>query len=91
MILARIRCITCHCSWQLALLALGGTWTLLESIKNLKRGNLLEIGAKSPASSAPGNDGRRSFSTKERLVVNAKRPQKGVVFLEKGAFSAFSR
>ena len=47
------------------------------------------FGRQSPASSAPWNDGRRSFSTKERLVINAKSPQKGVVLQEKGAFSTF--
>ena len=41
-------------------------------------------------SGAPWNDGGRSFSTKERLVVYLKHVQKGVVFQEKGACSSFS-
>ena len=41
-------------------------------------------------SGAPRNDGGRSFSTKERLVVNQKSQRKVAVFQEKSAFFTFS-
>jgi hypothetical protein len=59
--------------------------------KNSKPGKGSKNAARTHLSTAPWNDGRRSFSTKERLVINGKSPQKGVVFQEKGAFSTFSK
>ena len=46
--------------------------------------------AESPASSASRNDGGRSFSTKERLVIYQKRQRNAAIFEEKSAFFTLS-
>ena len=59
--------------------------------ENLKPQKNSKNAPRTHLSTAPWNDGGRSFCTKECRGVYTKNVQKGVVFQEKGAFSPFSR
>ena len=62
----------------------GWAWTLLGSRK------MLENGDESHLSSAPWNDGERSFFTKERHSVYIKNVRKVTIFKKKDPFFAIS-
>jgi hypothetical protein len=50
---------------------------------------MLENAAESHLSSAPRNDGGRSFSTRERLATEAEKMQKTSIFQKKAHFFIF--
>jgi hypothetical protein len=71
--------------------AFTGTGVDVDSVweqKKLKatQSEMLVNRAESPASSAPWNDGRRSFSTRERPAVSRRCSQKTAVLEENDAF-----
>jgi len=68
-----------------------GRWAGVDNAweqRKLEARKMLENAAESHLSSAPSNDGGRSFSTGERPVFH--RAGKVMIFEEKGSFFAFS-